>query len=268
MNKRLLVTAAILILGVSGQSHAGLIAFYDFEGDANDRSGNGLHGVINGSVALVSGFDGQAYDFAGTASDFIQLPFGINPADYPNLTMGAWVNTDTSSVTGSSAPKVIGNDNGGFDRTLGMDFRSGTISQSTNSWAAFAGNKGVLRSGQPVNVGQWVFLAAVYNQSAATVTLYVNDQIASIGGASLGSSLLNATIGKNAGFGSNEAWNGMIDNVFLFDEALTSNQIEAIRTNPDSLYPSQATVPEPTSFAVFAFGVGGVVVSRRAKRRK
>jgi Concanavalin A-like lectin/glucanases superfamily/PEP-CTERM motif len=268
---RYLVVPCILatLLTAPDASFGGLIAFYDFEGNANDVSGNGLHGVVNGDVVLTaSGFQGSAYEFGGTTgqnlSNFIQLPFGINPSTYPELTMGAWVNTDiVGGSSGAIAPKVIGYDNGGFDRALGADFRSGAATIVPSNWSAFAGNQGVLSSGQPVTTGNWVFLAAVYDQPNATVKLYVDNTIATVSSASLGSSPLNATIGKNAGFGSNEAWDGRIDNVFFFDEALTTSQIEAIRTNPDSLNP----VPEPSSIALFAMG-GLTLLGYGWRRRK
>ena len=53
---------------------AELIAFYDFEGDANDRTANAFHAAINGDVKLGPGFVGQAYNFAGTSNDLIRQP--------------------------------------------------------------------------------------------------------------------------------------------------------------------------------------------------
>lgn len=249
----------------AGASHAALIGLYTFEGNANDVSGNANHGVVMGGASLAAGFQGQAYAFGGAASnDFIALPFGINPATYPQLTMGAWVNTNVLGGPPSSVPKAISHDDGSFDRTLGIDFREGCCVTGASEWAAFGGGAGVVDSGIGVTTGQWVFLAAVYDQVAATVRLYVNDMVTTQAGASLGSSSLNVVIGKNPGFGSNEHWDGLIDNVFFFDTALTDAEIETIRLDPDSLLPD--AVPEPGT--VLLVGAGLLGLRRSVSRRR
>ena len=63
--------------------------------------------------------------------------------------MGAWVNPNISGGSaGASAPKVLGLDDGNFEPTICIDFRTGAATNTTSSWSAFAGpTSGVLRSG-------------------------------------------------------------------------------------------------------------------------
>jgi RHS repeat-associated protein len=191
-----------------------LLAFYPFEGNANDASGNGNNAVVNGAT-LTTGIEGMAYHFNGT-SDYIQAPVNINPSVHPQLTMGAWVKADDATPV----RQVISHDSGGYDRTLGLDYRGGGT-----GWSAFAGDAGVLGF-QPVTVGQWVFLAVVYDQAAKSVTLYVNNNVFHTSG-TLGAGFNYIRIGSNPGFG--EFFSGTIDDVFLYDTALTANQIASIR---------------------------------------
>ena len=51
----------------------GIVAYFPFDGDASDATGNGHHGTVNGAVLTsnVHGVPGQAYWFDGD-DDFIE----------------------------------------------------------------------------------------------------------------------------------------------------------------------------------------------------
>jgi MYXO-CTERM domain-containing protein len=204
-----------------------LLAFYDFNGDANDRSGNAIHPTTLNNVTQVTGYQGQAYEFNGSNS-YIRIPLNINPSNHPTLTMGAWVKSDVN-VTGK---QVISNDNGGFDRTIGIDNRGGGL-----GWSAFTGTSTVLGY-EPVSTGVWTFIAVTYDQANATATLYVNGE-SFTQAATLNDGNTFTRIGSNPGFG--EYFDGVIDNVFFFDEVLSSTRIEQIRLNGASAIPETST---------------------------
>jgi len=63
----------------------GLIAYYQFEGNARDSSGNGNHGMTHGPIGYVSGIAGQAASFGGDGEqDYVMLsnPLLMNATDY------------------------------------------------------------------------------------------------------------------------------------------------------------------------------------------
>ena len=93
--------------------------------------------------------------------------------------------------------------------------------------------------------------------------MYIDDQVAFSNATVLGSSILNAVIGKNAGFGSNEAWNGLIDNVFFYDHALGTAEIEAIRLYPSSIF---TPVPAPPPLWLSGSAMMALGFSRRKTR--
>jgi hypothetical protein len=74
----------------------GLIAYYPFNGNANDESGNGHHGVVNGATLTTDRFGNtdKAYSFNGY--HWIKVPqsasFQVN-----DFTLSAWVNLGNSS---------------------------------------------------------------------------------------------------------------------------------------------------------------------------
>ena len=105
----------------------GLVASYSFEGNANDVSGNGNNGTVNGGALFVAGHDGSALDCDGT-DDYVsvdrtasQLGIGGNNA----RTVSSWVFTR-------------GYGNGGiYDvgaRTTGQDFSLRTLDSIDNRW--------------------------------------------------------------------------------------------------------------------------------------
>jgi len=80
-------------------------------------------------------------------------------------------------------------------------------------------------------VGEWVFIAAVYDQHAGEIRLHVNDQISTRTGTLFPGEIV-ANIGSNPRtLGGSEFFTGRIDNVFIYDEALSESEIEDIRLN-------------------------------------
>ncbi len=223
---------------------AALVAFYDFDGDANDRSGNAVNPTTLNNITQVTGYQGQAYEFNG-ASSYIQIPLNINSSIYPSLTMGAWVKSDVAS----SGKQVISQDNGGFDRTIGIDSRGGGL-----GWSAFTGTGNVVGF-KPVSIGTWTFVAVTYDQANLTATLYVNGDTYTEA-ANLGSGNTFTRIGSNPGFG--EYFDGVIDNVFFFNESLSAARINEIHLNGAS------AIPEPS---ITLLGCVSLAFCARRRRR-
>lgn len=220
--------------GMSG-AFGQLIAYYSFnDGTANDTSGNGFNATYNGATITSSGYSGGAFAFNGTSSSYIQInSLNINSSSYPTLTMGAWVSTNE---VGSIIRQVISHDDGGFDRSLGLDSRGGL-----NGWSTFVG-AGVL-AGQTATVGTWTFVAVAYNQTAGTAMLYINGTTYAYNSAYDAGGWSYTRIGSNPSF--TEYFNGTIDEVFFFSSALTASQLDNIRLNG-----VMAAVPEPSTTTV------------------
>jgi hypothetical protein len=204
----------------------GLLAFYPLDGNAEDVSGNGKHGTFLGAGTPVAkpgtdyscvacSYEGEAYYF--NQDVYLRVPLDINPSRYPRLTMGAWAKPYSSSGT---VRQVISHDNGGYDRSLAIDHRGGGL-----GWSAFCGSGGVLGY-EPIDTDKWTFLAVVYDQETATVTLHVDDKTFSKTG-TLGTGHDYTYIGANPTFG--EYFDGFIDNVFFFDHALSTEDLTYIR---------------------------------------
>ncbi len=196
-----------------------LLAFYPFEGSARDASGNGRHGTVIGTPILTTrGYEGQAYRFnVSGVGDYIAVPLNIGPFSYPRLTMGCWALT--TAETPNQA--VLNQDNGGFDRYLGIDNRGGGT-----GWSAFSGSGGVLGAVPAIRTA-WTFLAVTYDQTAQSVRLQVDDMVFTRTGVNSGEGLNQLVIGASPPF--NVFFSGAIDNVFIFGDLLTDQQLAYIR---------------------------------------
>lgn len=195
----------------------GLEAYFSFDGNANDMSGNGRDGAVSGAILAVdrNGTENSAYNFNGIDNS-ISVPLNINPSVYPQLTLTAWVKVDSEDPI----RQVISHDDGGFDRSLGIDFRGGG-----NGWSTFRGETQSVLGFFPVKVNEWIFIAAVYDQSEGQVKLYVNDQFIQ-GDGRHGEGWDSLLIGSNPNFG--EYFSGSIDEIRIYSRALSNEEIKQL----------------------------------------
>ncbi len=249
--------ATLTLVFSTGTASAGLIALYDFNGTTNDVSGNGKNPVAGSISGYTAGVQGQAAVFNGSTNR-LQLPIDISPSLMHSLTMGVWVSAlEANNRTGIMS--ADDNSPANFDRQIGIDNRR--LTGAGYSYSAFAGGStGVLASGIAAST-TYTFLAARYDGN--TVTLFVNGQ----------SFTANDTtdddpveypqlwIGKNPSFDS--SFQGSLDNAFVFDEALSDAQIDAIRTGGASAIMA-AAVPEPATSAV---AIGCMAAASLRRRR-
>ena len=215
-----------------------LIAFYTFD-DANDPfadssgQGNDITGT-NGTAPTWGsdiGFaDTGAHDFSGGT---LLAPIDINAGAIPDMTWGAWVRTDN---TNPGLRKILGHDNGGWDRTLGLDNRNGQFRYT--SFTGF-GRPVVGNLPGPANTEDWTFVAASYDSAAGTVSVYVDvdasstddELVAVTETARWNTGWPTFAIGGIRPDNTSELWDGVIDNVFVYNEVLSPAEIAALRTD-------------------------------------
>ncbi len=250
--KNLMYWLLPISLGISSTAHAGLVALFQFNDSAQlvqDSSGNGVTATNVNATYDAAGYQGGALSLNGV-DQFVRVNLDVRQTTIPQMTWGAWVQlTDNTPIR-----QVLSNDNMNFDRSIGIDFRGGTSGQ----FSAFTG-AGVLGNGGVAPLNQWTFIAATYDNTINSMSFWVD-----------GTKLTTSTnydaawdffdIGHNPSFG--EFFAGKIDNVFVYDEALTDAQISALRLNGFNA----AAVPEPESLVLLLAGVGFVSAAVRRKQ--
>lgn len=230
------VALAVTVMATTAQAQ--LAGWYEFDGDTTDSSGNAYDASGGGTYG--TGIRGQALDISGIGSRYAIAPLNTSPGTTPQVTIGAWVYT-----TSDQAYQTIVQQDGDFARKLVIDDRGPTY--PVDGYAAFDGYNdnggltGVLQ-GKPTagNINQWVFIAATYDNATSTTTVYVDDQVATNT-----DSFTRIAPGRNnlhigSILGQYEPFQGLIDDVFVFEGVLNATQIAAIRDASDPLAAAQA----------------------------
>jgi len=190
------------------------VAYYPFNGNTNDHSGNGHHGTWHGNGQYDDGLFGQCARFNG--SSYINLHRELDPViDGKEFTISLWVYltqyTDNSGYNSMLMSKHYSNTYGSFI------LYGATFLISHNSVAAKFD-----KDEFPLN--QWVHVVAIYDNG--NVYLYNNNILkASNTGANIVTTSDNWIIG---GFQTNSYYrivNGLIDQVHVFNRALTESEI-------------------------------------------
>ena len=207
----------------------GLVLYYPFNGNADDSSGNGNNGTVNGS-ALTTDKDGnanKAYSFNGT-SDYIQIPFSPELAwnDTKDFSVFTWINP--ANVTGGTM--VIACDpaqyNGKFEWRLWVQdkcLRPEIDNSGMQGWSFF--------SDSVITTGEWYFVGYTYNGSTKEVRVYINgvfdtSNVSVISGTATQTGFNMFLLGAAwNGTGISAHYAGKIDEVRIYNRKLSEMEI-------------------------------------------
>jgi hypothetical protein len=200
-----------------------LVAWYEFEGNAADSSGNGYDGTLHGGVSFTIGVDGNAMDLDGFG-DYMSIP-GSNtpggPFDFNDtVTVTAWVQV---SAFDKWFQTVIskGDDSWRLARHYDQDSLEFACTGVLGGADPLYGN--VIGS-IPVNDGLWHHVAGVYDGSG--VYLYVDGMLDNSEQATgaMNNSSYGVYVGANEQ-ASERDWNGLIDDVRIYNRGLSHGEI-------------------------------------------
>lgn len=220
--------SAVVSVTVSNtqQAPSGLVAAYSFNegagGQALDATGAGHSGGITGATWTVNGKSGGALTFNGTSArvtvaDAADLDLGTG------MTLEAWVRPTTLS---GWRTVIMKERPGGLAYSLYAHDGSPRPAVTVNLGGNDRSTPGT--SALPLNT--WTHLAATYD--GAVLRLYVNGT--PVGALTQGGGIITTTgaltIGGNTVWG--EYFAGIIDEVRIYNRALTAGEIQADMATP------------------------------------
>jgi hypothetical protein len=264
MNK---ITLSLLVaVGLIGSASAqtpigdltnGLVSFYSFNGNANDSSGSGNNGTVYGATPTTDQFGNPngAMSFNGV-SDYITLPNA--DSDYQSgVTISVWLKSITISSQDQSAidiPRVTG-DSTGISLNLLNGYGVYKYNNISDNFSYYTPN--VIADGlwhQMVASANGLTLAFYLDGSFQSSQPYTNNGVLGYQSVQVG----RESPDNLAQYGEPRYFNGSINNVGLWNTALSSNQVS-------ELYAAQS-VPEPSTYALFGFGAIGLLMVMRRKK--
>ncbi len=225
------------------------LGYWPFNGNENDESGSGYHGIKNGNPVLVTdrfGNSNQAYQFDGDG-DFIDIGV-IDLATTDYFSFCAWVKTESSVLGAIIAHRY---DNSPFNwRVLRMD-GDGT----TRFHIRDANSIVQTRSTTTLNDNKWHFIVATYSMSG--ISIYIDGEL-NISASGNANNIENTIlyIGARAGY-SDSHFSGIIDDIRIYNRALTPQEITSLYE--ECGYPNSSTnIWQSNGNSIYYDGVGNV----------
>ncbi len=150
----------------------GLVAYYPFNGNANDESGNGNHGVVQGTTVASDRFavNGRCFSFSGLG-DHIRVEPAPDIASSGTWSASLWVNLSSGGI---ESPRFLVNG------TLDIGVHGPWHPDSNMVGKAFGGGWGVPTSTTPevLSLGRWYMLVTIFD--GTKTNLYLNGQLVAI----------------------------------------------------------------------------------------
>ena len=202
---------------------AELIGYWSFdEADGvTDLSETGNDGVIVGNPETVEGVIGEALEFNG-ATDYVEIPDSPSISEMDELSLSAWIRPSKLGPWVSVIEKAIHQDwSYGFfiepDGTLSME-----VCQAGNNLVCCIGNF-------MVEIGEWYHIVCIYDGTAGK--LYVDGNLEGEMPASGPVNITPHSLAISARSDGGSLFSGAIDEVTLWNKAVTLEQIENVSSD-------------------------------------
>ncbi len=236
--RAVLLSILLLRLPAMGADLDGLIGYWTFQEGAGtntaDLTANGLNGTFD-NVATWGGPAWTNSPFGGSALNFDGVNDRITIGNPPALqmtgpmTLTAWVYVRTFSKNG----RIITKGGASGQRSWALNVESGTTPPNTGSLqiGATASTTFSVRTIDAIPAHQWIHLAGVYIPGQAMriyTNGFLNNEVTADVPATQNNSSLNVTIGARPSGSPDTPWDGLIDEVRVFNRALTGEEIQAL----------------------------------------
>jgi hypothetical protein len=246
-------------LPVNNPITAGLVAAYGFSGNADDVSGNGNNGVVNGATLTTDRFGNldSAYSFDGV-DDYIVSSTTFSPQ--ASGTISVWFSPFGTTLDNRDV--VSSRSDNGY---LAGDFMLGTHFVNNAPSVCYWGSSGNWHCAEETVTAPFTtdWISAVWTWDMQDESkFYVDGEL--IAAAPITLSIfgdLQLDIGRMSLVHSptccSSFFGGSIDDLYIYDRALSPSEIQTI----------YSAVPEPSTALLLGIGLSALAATRRKRSR-
>jgi hypothetical protein len=226
----------------------GLVAYYPFNGDANDESGNGHNGTIVNAVLASDRFGkpNNCYSFNGINA-YITIINSSDLSPIGDFSVSVWLRQNSSST-----PEVI------MSKSLaGYDSTGWFIALEQPNWLQFQATP-YFESNSPTIIrpptNEWHHVTFTFTRSTGLCRSYLNGILVDSRTRNYSSSVSprNLTIGSQEYHvvgQYNYFFSGQLDDVRIYNRALSSNEIQTLYWQNNGINSTLSTISNSPSSA-------------------
>jgi len=213
----------------------GLVAYYPFNGNANDESGNGNHGTVYGATLTADRFGNpnKAYSFDGT-TNFIRIEASGTNSSFNEITIAAWVRP-TGCAAGLGGIVTRWNQSAVYGNYYGFWY---DCTQSPNSIQAGSHEHYMPSTALygAMGLGAWNLVTYVISPTLGNESLYINGSLVSqkVSSENIRTSDLPIIVGGDILTYQQEDYyrffQGDIDEVRIYNRALSEVEIQELHS--------------------------------------
>jgi hypothetical protein len=226
--------------------HQGLVAHYPFNGNANDESGNGNHGVVYGATLTEDRFGNLSSAYYFNGSSYINIGHLPQLVGAQGITVSAWI----KKTTPNRVEGIVGKWNTSGD-SFGNVFLLYNGEQTVVNkgrfclnWSDYNFSYGI-EGTENLVLNDWVLITGVWSSTNGFMGLYKNGALENynIITNSIGETVNNdltypAVIGHwGRNWGGSYYFLGDIDDVRIYNRALSQEEVLALYYENVSSYP-------------------------------
>lgn len=217
---------------------SGLVAWYPFNGNANDESGSGNHGIVRGASLTTDRYNNpnSAYLFTGNDNNtisYIVANHNNMPAGNSPRTISAWLTHNSFGVPGGSGndghPIVsYGTAATNSDNELMFYTTSGGV-----PYIRYAGFNHDLNIPFTYSLQTWYNMVVTFNGTIASI--YVNNSFLGSGNYATWNTILDSIVIGTQATRTN-FHNGKIDDIHVYNRVLSASEIQQLYDNDSTSY--------------------------------
>jgi hypothetical protein len=243
------ISLLLLLFCFCSVSHAqvnlnsGLVAYFPFNGDANDYSGNANHGKVHGATLTNDRFGktNGAYIFDGV-NDYINVSHNISLNMANSISILVWVKLNDTSTNDQDI--ISKTESGSFS----LVYKETDQKVSGNRFCFFlkSGNAYKYFYSTTLNANsKWICVAATYNDSIVRIFIDGNLNAEYVCSGAIVNNKSPLVIG-NESVQLNDPFDGLIDDIRIYNRALSTEEVKLIYTSPQAKAGPDQTVNENT----------------------